>query len=59
MIEWVEPFDSKARYPLICRMKEEDIIAYQRAREPRYSSDEEALGDFMIVHWAYKVKEEE
>jgi len=57
MIEWIEPFDAEAKYTLICRMTEEDIIKYQREREPRYTSDQQALDDFMVIHWATKVAE--
>ena len=30
----------------------DDVIAWKRHREPRYESDEQALDDFLIVHWA-------
>lgn len=58
MYEWVEPFLAGPE-PVVCRMKEADIIsAYRnRADRPEYktATEEEILHDFTVVHWAYKV----
>ena len=54
-IEWVEPFDKKAN-PVYMRVSKETAIAAQKEIAKKlnkpYSSDEEALEDFMVVHWA-------
>lgn len=56
-IDWIEPFDSEAKYTLYCRLSEQDVIRFQREREPRYTSDEQAVEDFMVIHWATRVVE--
>jgi hypothetical protein len=52
LIEWVEPLSdgSEACYH---QASARDIAATRRRQEPRYESDEAALEDFMVVHWAY------
>lgn len=50
-IEWIEPF-SDGNEPVICRMRVEDVASVQRRREPRYVSDEQAIDDFVVTHWA-------
>jgi len=63
-IEWVEPFLADAVNldgdPVFCRVKPATAIAAQRyiamqAKKYDYPTDDEALMDFMIVHWAQKV----
>lgn len=59
MIEWIEPF-GPSNEPVFCRVLPETAIAYQRrnalqAKNYEYESDEAALEDFMIVHWASKI----
>ena len=63
-IEWVEPFLSDVVNldgdPVFCRVKPATAIAAQRysamqAKNYDYPTDEQALEDFMIVHWAKKV----
>ena len=55
-IEWVDPFDKEGKYPVVMRMSAKDVAAYQRELEPRYTSDEQAIDDFMAVNWARKVE---
>jgi hypothetical protein len=51
LIEWVDPLGdgSEACYH---QAHARDIAATRRRQEPRYESDEAALEDFMVVHWA-------
>lgn len=50
-VEWVDPLDQSS-VPVIMRAKVSDIITFQRKREPRYTSDQQALDDFIAVNWA-------
>jgi hypothetical protein len=54
-IEWLEPYDKEGT-PVICRMKYEDVAKVQRAKDKRYVSDEQAVDDFIVIHWA-QIKE--
>jgi hypothetical protein len=58
-VEWIEPFGPKNE-PVYCRVPESTAIAVQKkvAGEKGfgYASDEEALLDFVTVHWA-EIKE--
>lgn len=55
-VEFDEPFCFKENGPYTIsqtvRIAAADVIAWQRWREPRYESDEQALEDFLTVHWA-------
>jgi hypothetical protein len=51
LIEWVDPLGDGAE-PCYHQAHARDIAATRRRLEPRYESDEVALEDFMIVHWA-------
>lgn len=53
--EFVEPDDCIAGAVRHIRVKESDIIKYQKKRYP-YLSDEVALADFVAVHWARKLE---
>lgn len=53
-IEWIEPFGS-GNEAAIVRMLPSDVAAVQRRQEPRYETDERAIDDFMVVHWAHYV----
>ena len=61
MVEWVEPF-SPTNEPVYCRVTENTAIEMQRAAgltansHYTYPSDAAALEDFIINHWACKVK---
>lgn len=63
LIEWVEPFDPDAEFNLICRMKARDAAEWQfhridiAAKGFKYESLEQALDDFMVVHWAVFVND--
>ena len=50
-VEWCEPFDSEAQVNLICRVRVDEISKWQRSRDDRYTSDQQALDDFLVVHW--------
>lgn len=48
--------------PLTIRISEEEAIARQRMAALRannygYESDQDALEDFLVVHWAYRIKD--
>lgn len=51
LIEWVDPLGDGAE-PCYHQANARDIAATRRRQEPRYESDEAALEDFMVVHWA-------
>jgi hypothetical protein len=55
-VEWVEPY-SDGNEAVYMRMRVEDVIACQRRREPRYTSDEQALDDFVATQWAVYVQD--
>ena len=56
-VKWVEPYDSDANGCVELRMTVEDVIKCQRAHvalvrpDFKYESDEQALQDFITVHW--------
>lgn len=55
-VEWNEPYDNEATANLICRLAVEDVIRVQCAHafdvaRHIYTSDDEAVLDFMAVHW--------
>jgi hypothetical protein len=51
LIEWIDPLGdgSEACYH---QAHARDIAATRRRQHPQYDSDESALEDFMVVHWA-------
>lgn len=59
-IEWDEPFGTGVSW-YTCRALKDDIIKYMKEEyqlqfkaHPNYpyKTDEEALQDFMVIHWA-------
>jgi hypothetical protein len=60
-IEWIEPFGPNSE-PVFCRVPESTAVATQRhtaqglERPYTYATDEDALVDFMAVHWAEFVR---
>lgn len=61
-VEWVEPFSqADASITLICRLTKCDAIKAQRlsglARQYEYRDDQQALTDFITVHWARIIKD--
>ena len=56
-VEWIEPF-GPANEPVYCCVPESTAIAAQKAAAAQiragfvYPNDEEALMDFVVVHWA-------
>lgn len=59
-VEWDEPYLDKGGsdyLPVKCRALMEDVIKFQRRREPRYESDADALQDFIVVYWARLIEE--
>ena len=64
LIEWNEPYDSKCKYNLICRMTVGEVIDYQMNREDLnkiglvYTDEQHALDDFMVIRWAHFVDED-
>lgn len=63
-VKWIEPYDADANGCMEIRMTVEDVIKCQRARVAQvkpefvYESDEQALFDFIAVHWASVVEED-
>jgi hypothetical protein len=53
-IEWVEPL-GRGSEPVYMRARASDVAKVARALEPRYESDEQAVEDFMVIHWAHYV----
>lgn len=53
-IEWVEPL-GRGSEPVYMRARASDVAKVARALEPRYESDQQAVEDFMVIHWAYYV----
>lgn len=51
LIEWVDPLYDGSE-PCYHTAHARDIAATRRRQEPRYESDEVALEDFMVIHWA-------
>jgi hypothetical protein len=51
LVEWVDPLYDGVE-PCYHQAHARDIAATRRRQEPRYESDEVALEDFMVVHWA-------
>ncbi len=51
LIEWVDPLGDGAE-ACYHQAHARDIAATRRRQEPRYESDEAALEDFMVIHWA-------
>lgn len=57
-VEWMEPYDSGDSC-VICRMSFEDIIKSMKRLQENfknhpnypYKSDQEAIDDFIVVHW--------
>lgn len=63
-MEWMEPYDDGDSC-VICRMSFEDVIKsmkkYQEAFKDHpnypYKSDQDALDDFQVIHWAAIVED--
>jgi hypothetical protein len=62
-IQWVEPFveTDTGTEPVIMRVSVPAAVAQARKTAAlaggKYDSDEEALADFMVVHWAVRKTE--
>ena len=62
-IEWIEPFGPDNE-PVFCRVTVRTAVAAQKFSSAQakegftYVSDEDALDDFMVVHWANHVSRE-
>jgi hypothetical protein len=60
MIEWVEPIGPNSE-PVYCRISEKTAVAVQRSaalQSPKkyiYPTDDAAIEDFLVVHWAIYV----
>jgi hypothetical protein len=58
-VEWSEPWPihgTTKSVEEVRRMRWADVARVQRAREPRYVSDETAVEDFIAIHWAKVVE---
>jgi hypothetical protein len=57
-VEWIEPFWGSE--PVYMRVSESTAIGHQRAvarqSNHEYGNDQDALDDFLSVHWAQIVK---
>lgn len=56
-VKWIEPFDGYGAEALHCKVSIENAIASAKrsaaSRGYAYIRDEDALNDFITVHWAY------
>ena len=56
-VAWVEPFGPNSE-PMECRVTRATAIAVAKAvaakRGLEYISDEDALEDFKVIHWAWE-----
>lgn len=58
-VEWIEPFDTlpdgTTIGPVYCRLAVDQAILHRknqvRGTDFTYESDEQALDDFLVVHW--------
>lgn len=54
-VEWDEPYDGEQDPPhVLLRMTIEDAVRAMRRKDKynQYQSDEQALDDFIVIHWA-------
>lgn len=65
-VEWVQPYDEYCDIPQILRLTLEDAVKVQKRALVKsgnasfqYESDEQALDDFVCVHWAKIVENHE
>lgn len=63
-VEWIEPFGPNNE-PVFCRVLRETAIATQKVLTEKakpgfiYETDEQALDDFVVVHWAKIILDKE
>ncbi len=54
-VEWAEPYSNDPLTTVICAMSFEDVIVIQKYKAGLkgfiYESDEQAIEDFIAVHW--------
>lgn len=55
---WDQPFSMEPLTNVESWMSFEDVVKWQRHREPRYETDEQAFDDFLVVHWGRMVERE-
>jgi hypothetical protein len=56
MIEWMDPYSADGKSAVTCRMSVADVIHFQLSRtDVHYTDAEQALQDFIAVHWAHVV----
>ena len=58
-VEWAEPYGPNSE-PRFCQVSKTTAVAVARAaaaqKGHQYATDEDALLDFVIVHWAIEVE---
>ncbi len=63
-VEFVEPWGADPKGVATIRIKEQDAINYQKRAAAKarpdffYKDDKDALMDFMTIHWAHMVEQE-
>lgn len=60
MVEWIEPYHAETSVTM--RMSFEDVAKMMHAKSRKeknafYADDQEAVDEFMVVNWAWTVKE--
>lgn len=60
-VKWIEPLGDGSKGHIDCRAKAEEIIQFMKEEYQQqfkdhpnypYKSDEDALMDFVVIHWA-------
>jgi hypothetical protein len=55
-VEWDDPWQygegPKDWVNCHYKMLWEDVVRWRRSVEPRYTSDEQAVEDFLVIYWA-------
>ena len=54
IIEWTDPWGEGSE-PMVHRMLAKDVASARRRDDPRYQSDQEAIDDFITIHWAQRL----
>lgn len=51
-VVWIEQLSGSREGFTACSAPIKDVVRWQFLAQPRYSTAEEALEDFIVVHWA-------
>lgn len=60
-VEWLEPYSHDPLTNVICKMTVDDVILIQKhkasAKGYTYKCDEDAIWDFIAIHWGKLIEE--